>query len=62
MRCKPFFPEDHPLHGLFLPREWAIRIPAIILVFGLTAVGLFMASVLRAERKKEQRKRLSKTA
>jgi len=58
----PFFPEDHPLRGLFLSREWAIRIPAIILVIGLTAIGLFVASVIREERKKAQRKRLAKAA
>jgi dolichol phosphate-mannose biosynthesis regulatory protein len=59
---KPFFPQHHPLHGYFLAREWAIKIPAFILVVGLSAVGAFFGSVLRAERKKAERKRLAKAA
>jgi len=58
----PFFPQDHPIHNLFFAREWAVRIPALILVFGFAAVGLFVASVLRAERRKAERKRLAKAA
>jgi len=58
----PFFPQDHPIHSLFLSREWAIRIPALVLVVGLSAVGYFIAQVLRAERRKAERKRLAKAA
>ncbi|KZT09436.1 uncharacterized protein LAESUDRAFT_646615, partial [Laetiporus sulphureus 93-53] len=38
----PFFDASSPIHGYFPSREWAIRIPAFIVVLGLSAIGLFL--------------------
>ncbi|KAJ1976944.1 hypothetical protein H4R35_002486, partial [Dimargaris xerosporica] len=32
----PFVDEDHPFHRFFLPREYAIRIPVVLILVGLT--------------------------
>jgi dolichyl-phosphate mannosyltransferase polypeptide 2 regulatory subunit len=50
---KPFVDEDHPLHSLFPPRVWAIRIPVILIILGTTVVGSFLSVVMiRSNRKK----------
>jgi len=55
----PFFDVANPIHGWFLPREWAVRLPAFILVVGLSAIGLFLGSTIMMEnRKKAQQARL----
>ncbi|KAF2747629.1 dolichyl-phosphate mannosyltransferas-like protein polypeptide 2 [Sporormia fimetaria CBS 119925] len=49
----PFVDEDHPLHSLFPPRVWAIRIPVILIILGSTVVGTFLSTVMiRSNRKK----------
>ncbi|KAF8495618.1 dolichol phosphate-mannose biosynthesis regulatory [Gautieria morchelliformis] len=58
----PFFPTSHPIHELFPAREWAVRIPAFILVVGLSVVGLFIGSVVMKERAKKNAKLAVKTA
>jgi dolichol phosphate-mannose biosynthesis regulatory protein len=50
------------MHDLFPAREWAIRIPAFILVVGLSVVGLFIGSVVMKERAKKNAKLAIKTA
>ncbi|GAA5995576.1 uncharacterized protein JCM10292_005260 [Rhodotorula paludigena] len=43
----PFFPPASPLLVLFpLSREWAIRLPSLILLVGLSFVGLLTGGVL----------------
>jgi dolichyl-phosphate mannosyltransferase polypeptide 2 regulatory subunit len=59
---QPFLPSDHPLNEFFLAREWAFRLPAFLIVVGISAVAFFIATVLRNERRKQERKRLSKAA
>jgi len=55
----PFFDISNPIHGWFLPREWAVRLPAFILVVGLSAVGFFLGStIMKEKRKKAQQARL----
>ena len=55
----PFLDASNPLHGLFPPREWAVRLPALLFVVGLAAVGTFIGMTIIAEnRKKAQRARL----
>ncbi|KAI0062283.1 hypothetical protein BV25DRAFT_1804059 [Artomyces pyxidatus] len=49
----PFFDSSSPLHGWFPPREWAIRLPAFILVVGLSAIGLFIGSTIVKENRKQ---------
>ncbi|KAF2461354.1 dolichol phosphate-mannose biosynthesis regulatory, partial [Lineolata rhizophorae] len=49
----PFVDEDHPLHSLFPPRVWAIRIPVILILLGSAVVGSFLGVVMiRSNRKK----------
>ena len=61
-RLQPFFPASHPIHDLFPAREWAIRLPAFILVVGLSVVGLFVGLVVMKERAKKNVKLAVKTA
>ncbi|KTW32032.1 uncharacterized protein T551_00714 [Pneumocystis jirovecii RU7] len=57
---KPFVDKDHPLHSFFFPREWAIRIPVILLLTCFVIVTSFMAIVmiksnsLKLKKKKNQ--------
>ncbi|ORY88315.1 dolichol phosphate-mannose biosynthesis regulatory [Leucosporidium creatinivorum] len=49
----PFLPPSSPLHSLFPSREWAIRIPALLMLAGLAAIGAFVGLVLvKSARKK----------
>ncbi|CDH56566.1 predicted protein [Lichtheimia corymbifera JMRC:FSU:9682] len=52
----PFVDEDHPLQNYFPPWEYAIRIPLVILIVGLTVIfsflGLAMAKSKNAQTKK----------
>jgi len=55
----PFFDAANPIHSWFLPREWAVRLPAFILVVGLSAIGFFLGStIMKENRKKAQQARL----
>ncbi|BGO94911.1 hypothetical protein NBRC10512_006174 [Rhodotorula toruloides] len=60
----PFLPPSSPLLILFpLSREWAIRLPALILLFGLCFVGMVTGFVLiETARKKERARRLKMVA
>ncbi|KAK9763713.1 hypothetical protein K7432_009379 [Basidiobolus ranarum] len=42
----PFVDEGHSLHELFPPPEYAIRIPVVLLLFGLTVVFTFISMVM----------------
>ncbi|KAK2740996.1 hypothetical protein FQN55_008551 [Onygenales sp. PD_40] len=49
----PFVDPGHPLHDLFPPRVWAIRIPVILTLLGSAVVGSFLGVVMiRSNRKK----------
>ncbi|KAI5298484.1 hypothetical protein KEM55_003328 [Ascosphaera atra] len=49
----PFVDPGHPLHDLFPPRVWAIRIPVILILLGSAVVGSFLGMVMiRSNRKK----------
>ncbi|RPA95166.1 dolichol phosphate-mannose biosynthesis regulatory protein Dpm2 [Choiromyces venosus 120613-1] len=49
----PFVDDGHPLHDLFLPRVWAVRIPVILILVGIAVVGSFLSVVMiRSGRKK----------
>ncbi|THU80823.1 hypothetical protein K435DRAFT_823589 [Dendrothele bispora CBS 962.96] len=55
----PFFDPSSQIHDLFPPREWAVRLPAFILVVGLTGIGFFIGNtVLKEKRKAAQKARL----
>jgi dolichyl-phosphate mannosyltransferase polypeptide 2 regulatory subunit len=50
---QPFVDPGHPLHDLFPPRVWAIRIPVILTILGSAVVGSFLGIVMiRSNRKK----------
>ncbi|KAI9734529.1 MAG: hypothetical protein M1834_002130 [Cirrosporium novae-zelandiae] len=42
----PFVDTDHPLHDLFPPRVWAIRIPVILILLGSAVVGSFLGVIM----------------
>ncbi|KAJ6496719.1 dolichol phosphate-mannose biosynthesis regulatory [Mycena vitilis] len=55
----PFFDPSSDIHNFFPAREWAVRLPAFILVVGVSAIGFFVAStIIKENRKKAQRARL----
>ena len=43
---QPFLEEGNPILQYFLPKEYAISIPATLLVVGLTVVGIFIGVTL----------------
>ena len=43
---QPFVDEDHPLHDLFPPREYAIKIPVLFILLLLAVVGTFVSMVM----------------
>ncbi|KAI0306436.1 dolichol phosphate-mannose biosynthesis regulatory [Multifurca ochricompacta] len=52
----PFFAASSPIHAWFPPREWAVRLPAFILVVGLSAIGAFVGSTIIKENQKRAQK------
>jgi len=59
----PFVDEDHPLHSLFPPRVWAIRLPVILILLGSAVVGSFLSVVMvRSNRKKALKAKQAKKA
>ncbi|KAI0665171.1 dolichol phosphate-mannose biosynthesis regulatory protein-domain-containing protein [Cubamyces menziesii] len=40
----PFLVDSSPVHAWFPSREWAIRIPTLLVVLGLSAIGLFLGA------------------
>lgn len=55
---QPFVDQGHPLHDLFPPRVWAIRIPVILILLGSAVVGSFLSVVMiRSNRKKAAKAR-----
>ncbi|KAJ3314058.1 Centrosomal protein of 83 kDa [Boothiomyces sp. JEL0838] len=53
-RNEPFLTPDHYLHSLFLPYEWAIRIPVLLLVIGIALIGGFVSYVLSKSAKSKK--------
>ncbi|KAH8833602.1 dolichol phosphate-mannose biosynthesis regulatory [Flagelloscypha sp. PMI_526] len=53
----PFFEPSSNLYNYFPAREWAIRLPAFILVVGLTAIGSFIGNTMLNESRKKQKAR-----
>ncbi|TFK29960.1 hypothetical protein FA15DRAFT_663271 [Coprinopsis marcescibilis] len=58
----PFLEDTNILHGFFPAREWAVRLPAFILVVGVTAIGLFIGSTIMKERQRKAQKARLRTA
>lgn len=57
----PFVDDANVLHSFFLPRDYALKIPLLLLLVGGIAVGSFIASVLIKENKKKQLKNSKKS-
>ncbi len=54
----PFLSEDNIIQDFFLPRDYAIKIPAFLLIVGVTLVGAFVSSVLiKSTQKKTKAKK-----
>jgi len=58
----PLIDSSSQVHHYFPSREWAIRLPAFLLVVGLTAIGLFVGSTIVKENRKKARKARLRTA
>jgi dolichyl-phosphate mannosyltransferase polypeptide 2 regulatory subunit len=55
----PFFDSSNSIHEWFPSREWAVRLPAFLLVVGLSSIGAFLGStIVKENRKKVQQARL----
>jgi len=55
----PFFDSSSQIHDFFPPREWAVRLPALVLILGLSAIGAFVGStIIQENRKKAQKARV----
>ncbi|KAI9001895.1 dolichol phosphate-mannose biosynthesis regulatory [Gaertneriomyces semiglobifer] len=51
----PFVDATHPIQNYFLAPEWAIRVPVILLIVGVSAIFGFISLVMiRSDRKKKQ--------
>ncbi|EFA84648.1 dolichyl-phosphate mannosyltransferase 2 regulatory subunit [Heterostelium album PN500] len=48
----PFIDSDHWIHQYFLPREYGIIIPLMLVVVGLTVIGTFLGLVMVKSKKK----------
>lgn len=53
----PFVDDSNVLQSFFLPRDYAIKLPLILLVLAGTAVGTFIGSVLVKKSKKAKSKK-----
>ncbi|KAJ7063345.1 dolichol phosphate-mannose biosynthesis regulatory [Mycena amicta] len=55
----PFFDSSSEIHAYFPSREWAVRLPAFILVLGISAIGAFVGStVLKEQQRRAQQTRM----
>ncbi|TFK42559.1 dolichol phosphate-mannose biosynthesis regulatory [Crucibulum laeve] len=55
----PFIDPSSQIYNYFPPREWAVRLPAVVLVVGLSAIGVFVGlTIMKENRKKAQKARL----
>jgi len=52
---QPFLDPSSSVQSLFPPRQWAIRLPLLILLTGIAGVGLFFARVMMGEARKRAR-------
>ncbi|OBA19256.1 dolichol phosphate-mannose biosynthesis regulatory, partial [Metschnikowia bicuspidata var. bicuspidata NRRL YB-4993] len=57
----PFLDEGSILQGYFLPREYAIKLPILLLLIAALAVGTFVGNVMIKNAKKEKAKKSKKS-
>ncbi|KAI0322234.1 dolichol phosphate-mannose biosynthesis regulatory [Amylostereum chailletii] len=58
----PFFNASSPLHAWFPSREWAIRLPAFILLLGASAIAAFVGNTIVNENRKKAQKAKMRSA
>lgn len=56
----PFVDENNVLQSLFLPRDYAIKLPFLLLLLAAVGVGSFVGNVLIKKAQKEQLKKSKK--
>jgi len=54
--AQPLLPSDSPIQSLFPSREWAIKIPVLILLVGFSSVGMIVGWILVETGKGKRRK------
>lgn len=59
---QPFFDSSSPIHEWFPAREWAVRVPAFILIIGLSVIGAFFGSTIAADNRKKAQQARARTA
>jgi dolichyl-phosphate mannosyltransferase polypeptide 2 regulatory subunit len=52
---QPFIPSDSAIQSCFPDRIWAIRIPILLLLSGISGIGLFLGKVMLGEARKRSR-------
>jgi dolichyl-phosphate mannosyltransferase polypeptide 2 regulatory subunit len=52
--AQPFADDDHVIQQFFLPREYAIAIPAVLIVLLVVLASSFIASVMLKKKKKKK--------
>lgn len=52
--AQPFLDQSSPIHALFPDRIWAVRLPLLLLLTGISGVALFFARVMFAEARKKR--------
>lgn len=57
----PFLDEDNFLQSFFLPRDYAIKLPLLLLVLAILGVGSFVGNVLLKNAEKERLKKSKKS-
>lgn len=57
----PFLDEDNLLQSFFLPRDYAIKLPLLLLVLAILGVGSFVGNVLLKNAEKERLKKSKKS-
>lgn len=55
----PFIDEDNFLNQFFLPREYAIKLPLLLLIIAVLGVGTFVGKVLVKNQQKQKSKKKS---
>ncbi|KAI0647142.1 dolichol phosphate-mannose biosynthesis regulatory, partial [Trametes meyenii] len=56
----PILDEFSPVHTWFPSREWALRLPAFVVVVGISAIGLFLGVRIVQDGHADGRKSISR--
>lgn len=57
----PFLDDDNLLQSFFLPRDYAIKLPILLLALAVLGVGTFVGNVLLKNAQKEKLKKSKKS-